>query len=126
MSLHGVFFLIERYFFVHYICFLCRHILFRLSFPLLSLLISLRLILSLPAVILLFTVSCHMSLASAIIAFILVAFIAFILVAFIAFASPVSLHLTNVAPSAGVCLSANARSESSWIHLGVRNISLRS
>src|SRR6202453_2620396 len=60
MSLHGVFFCIERYFFVHYICFLCRHILFRLSFPLLSLLISLRLILSLPAVILLFAVSCHM------------------------------------------------------------------
>src|ERR1700676_3607174 len=118
MSLHGVFFCIERYFFVHYICFLCRHIFFRLSFPLLSLLISLRLILSLPAVILLFAVSCHMSLASAI--------IAFILVAFIAFASPVSLHLTNVPPSAGVCLSADARSESSWIRLGVRNISLRS
>src|ERR1700679_3280833 len=116
MSLHGVFFRIERYFFVHYICFLCRLILFCLSFPLLSLLISLRLILSLPAVILLFAVSCHMSLASAI--------IAFILVVFIAFASPVSLHLTNVAPSAGVCLSA--RSESSWIRLGVRNISLRS
>src|ERR1700683_5204655 len=65
-----------------------------------------------------FPVSCHMSLASAI--------IAFILVAFITFASPVSLHLTNVAPSAGVCLSADARSESSWICLGVRNISLRS
>src|ERR1700683_3391695 len=118
MSLHGVFFHIERYFFVPYICFPCRHILFRLSFPLLSLLISLCLILSLPAVILLFTVSCHMSLASAI--------IAFILVAFIAFASPVSLHITNVAPSAGVCLSADARSESSWICLGVHNISLRS
>src|ERR1700677_4051789 len=118
MSLHGVFFHIERYFFVYYICFLCRHILFCLSFPLLSLLISLRLILSLPAVILLFTVSCHMSLASAI--------IAFILVAFITFASPVSLHLTNVAPSVGVCLSTDARSESSWIRLGVRNISLGS
>src|ERR1700683_1737083 len=65
-----------------------------------------------------FAVSCHMSLASAI--------IAFILVVFIAFASPVSLHLTNVAPSTGVCLSADARSESSWIRLGVRNISLRS
>src|SRR6202050_1119464 len=118
MSLHGVSFRIERYFFVHYICFLCRHILFRLSFPLLSLLISLRLILSLPAVILLFTVSCHMSLASAI--------IAFILVVFIAFASPVSLHLTNVAPSAGICLSADTKSESSWIRLGICNISLRS
>src|ERR1700674_5633234 len=114
----SIFFRIERYFFVHYICFLCRHILFRLSFPLLSLLISLHLIFSLPAVILLFTVSCHMSLASAI--------IAFILVVFITFASPVSLHLTNVAPSAGVCLSADARSESSWIRLGVCNISLRS
>src|SRR6202521_4687009 len=114
----SIFFRIERYFFIHYICFLCRHILFRLSFPLLSLLISLHLILSLPAVILLFKVSCHMSLASAI--------IAFIQVAFIAFASPVSLHLTNVAPSAGICLSPDTRSESSWIRLGVRNISLRS
>src|ERR1700683_1456425 len=106
MSLHAVSFRIERYFFVHYICFLCRHIFFHLSFPLLSLLISLCLILSLPAVVLLFAVSCHMSLVSAI--------IAFILVAFIAFSSPVSLHLTNVAPSAGVCLSTDARSESSW------------
>src|ERR1700683_4471352 len=105
MSLHGVSFRLERYFFVLYICFLFRHILFRLSFPLLSLLISLRLILSLPAVILLLAVSCHMSLTSAI--------IAFILVAFIAFASPVSLHLTNVAPSAGICLSTDTRSERS-------------
>src|SRR6202167_2771942 len=118
MSLHGIFFHIERYFFVRYICLLCRLILFRLSFPLLSLLISLRLILSLPAVILPFTVPCHMSLAAAIVAFILVAFIALV--------SPVSFHLTNVAPSAGICLFADTRSEVSWICLGVHNISLRS
>src|ERR1700683_2890416 len=54
------------------------------------------------------------------------AIIAFILVVFIALASPVSFHLTNVAPSTGICLSADMRSESSWICLGVRNISLRS
>src|SRR6202453_2107234 len=118
MSLHGIFFRIERYFFVRYICLLCHLILFRLSFPLLSLLISLRLILSLPAAICPFAVPCHMSLMAAI--------VAFILVAFIALASPVSFHLTNVAPSVGICLSADMRSESSWIRLGVRNISLRS
>src|SRR6202167_4553754 len=117
MSLHGIFFCIERYFFVRYICLLCRLILFRLSFPLLSLPISLPLILSLPAVILPFTVPCHMSLAATI--------VAFILVVFIALASPVSFHLANVAPSAGICLSADTRTESSWICLGACNISLR-
>src|SRR6202050_2588254 len=117
MSLHGIFFCIERYFFVRYICLLCCLILFCLFFPLLSLLISLRLILSLPAAILLFAVPCQMSLVAAI--------VAFILVAFITLASPVSFHLTNVAPSAGICLSADTRSESSCICLGVRNISLR-
>src|ERR1700691_1448533 len=118
MSLHGIFFRIERYFFVRNICLLCCLILFRLSFPLLSFLISPRLILSLPAVILPSTVLCHMSLAAAI--------VAFVLVAFIALASPVSFHLTNVAPSAGICLSTDTRFESSWICLGIRNISLRS
>src|SRR6202044_2857313 len=117
MSLHGIFFRIEQYFFIRNICLLCRLILFRLSFPLLSLLISLRLILSLPAVILSSTVLCHMSLTAAI--------LAFILVVFIALASPVSFHLTNVAPSAGICLSADTRFESSWICLGVRKIGLR-
>src|ERR1700683_4721768 len=112
----SIFFRIERYFFIHYICFLCRLILFRLSFPLLSLLISLRLILSLPADILPFAVPCQMSLVAAI--------VAFILVAFIALASPVSFHRTNVAPSAGICLSSDNRSESSWMCLGVRNIGL--
>src|SRR6202167_6685707 len=101
MSLHGIFFRIERYFFVCNICLLCRLILFRLSFPFLSLLIFLRLILSLPAIIFLSTVLCHMSLAAAI--------IAFVLVAFIALASPVSFHLANIAPSAGICLSAKTR-----------------
>src|SRR6266853_2017165 len=52
------------------------------------------------------------------------AILAFILMAFIALASPVSFHLTNVAPSTGICLSANMRSKSSWICLGVRNIGL--
>src|ERR1700734_583293 len=118
MSLHGIFFRIEQYFFIRNICLLCRLILFRLSFPLLSLLISLRLILSLPAVILPSTVLCHMSLAAAI--------VAFILVAFIALASPVSFHLTNIAPSTGICLSADTRFESPWICLGVRKIGLRS
>src|SRR6202167_2897189 len=117
MSLHGIFFRIERYFFVRNICLLCCLILFRLSFPLLSLLISLRLILSLPAVILPSTVLCHMSLAAAI--------IAFVLVAFIALASPVSLHLTNVAPSVGICLSAETIFESPWICVGVCKIGLR-
>src|ERR1700685_3246538 len=88
-----------------------------LSFPFLSLLISLRLILSLPAIILLSTVLCHMSLAAAV--------IAFILVVFIALAGPVSFHLTNIAPSAGICLSAETRFESPWICLGVRKIGLR-
>src|SRR6202050_3514919 len=118
MSLHGIFFHIEQYFFVRYFRLFCHLILFLLSFPLLSLPISFRLILSLPAAILPFAVPCHMSLAAAI--------ITFILVVFIAFASPVSLHLTNVAPSAGICLSADIRSESFWIRLGIRNISLRS
>src|ERR1700689_3296075 len=117
MSLHELFFCIEQYFFVRNICLLCCLILFRLPFPLLSLLIFLRLILSLPAVILPSTVLCHMSLVAAI--------VAFVLVVFIALASPVSFHLTNVAPSAGICLSADTRFESSWICLGVRNISLR-
>jgi hypothetical protein len=36
----------------------------------------------------------------------------------------VSFHLTNVAPSAGIYLSADMRSESSWICLGVCNIGL--
>src|ERR1700683_5247952 len=112
MSLHGIFFCIERYFFIRYICLLCHLILFRLAFPRLSLLISLRLILSLPAAILPFAVPCHMSLMAAI--------VAFILVAFIALASPMSLHLTNVAPSTGICLSADTRSESFWICLGIR------
>ena len=53
------------------------------------------------------------------------AIVAFVLVAFIALASPVSFHLTNVAPSAGICLSADTRFESSWICLGIHNISLR-
>src|ERR1700691_3792486 len=118
MSLHGVFFRIERYFFVRNICLLCCLILFRLPFPFLSLLISLRLILSLPAIILLSTVLCHMSLVAAV--------IAFILVAFIALTSPVSLHLTNVAPSAGICLSVDTRFKSPWICLGIRKIGLRS
>src|ERR1700735_5315103 len=118
MSLRGIFFRIERYFFVSYICLLCPLILFRLSFPLLSLLISLRFILSLPAIILLSAVLCHMSLAAAV--------IAFILVAFITLAGPVSFHLTNIAPSAGICLSAKTRFESPWICLGVRKIGLRS
>src|ERR1700734_2965633 len=117
MSLHGIFFRIEQYFFIRNICLLCRLILFRLSFPLLSLLISLRLILSLPAVILPSTVLCHMSLVAAI--------VAFILVVFIAFASPVSFHLTNIAPSVGICLSTDMRFESPWICLGVRKIGLR-
>src|ERR1700674_3478731 len=52
------------------------------------------------------------------------AIIAIILLAFPAFAGPVAFHLTNVAPSAGICLSADTRSESSWIRLGVRNIGL--
>src|ERR1700683_5595039 len=116
MFLHGIFYRIERYFFVCYICLLCHLISFCVSFPLLSLLISLHLILSLPAVILPFTVPCHMSLAATI--------VAFILVVFIALASPVSFHLTNVTPSAGICLSADTRSESCWICLGVRNIGL--
>src|ERR1700729_873608 len=117
MSLHGIFLRIERYFFVRNICLLCRLILFRLSFPFLSLLISLRLILSLPAIILLSTVLCHMSLAATI--------VAFILVAFITLTSPVSLHLTNVAPSAGICLSADTRFESPRICLGIHKIGLR-
>src|SRR6204780_3317647 len=117
MSLHELFFCIEQYFFVRNICLLCCLILFRLPFPLLSLLIFLRLILSLPAVILPSTVLCHMSLVAAI--------VAFVLVVFIALASPVSFHLTNVAPSAGICLSADTRFESSWICLGIHNISLR-
>src|ERR1700677_4239600 len=116
MSLHGIFYRNECYFCARYICLLCRLLLFRLSFPLLSLLISLRLILSPPAAILLFAVPCQMSLVTAI--------IAFILVAFIALASPVSFHLTNVAPSTGICLSTDMRSKSSWICLGVRNIGL--
>src|SRR5882762_1239731 len=52
------------------------------------------------------------------------AIIAFILLAFPALAGPVAFHLTNVAPSTGIGLSADTRSESSWIRLGVRNISL--
>ena len=52
------------------------------------------------------------------------AIIAFILLAFIALAGPVSFHLTNVAPSVEICLSTDMRSESSWIHLGVRNFGL--
>src|ERR1700735_18746 len=116
MSLRGIFFRIERYFFVRNICLLCRLILFHLSFPFLSLLISLRFILSLPAIILLSTVLCHMSLAAAV--------IAFILVVFIALAGPVSFHLANVAPSMGICLSADTRFESPWICLGVRKIGL--
>src|ERR1700735_2940236 len=104
MSLHGIFFRVKRYFFVCNICLLCRLILFHLSFPFLSLLISLRLILSLPAIILPSTVLCHMSLTAAV--------IAFILVAFIALAGPVSFHLTNIAPSAGICLSTETRFES--------------
>src|ERR1700728_783040 len=116
MSLHGIFFHIERYFFVRNICLLCRLILFRLSFPFLSLLISLRLILSLPAIILLSTVLCHMSLMATV--------ITFILVAFIALAGPVSFHLANIAPSTGICLSAETRFESPWICLGIRKIGL--
>src|SRR6202050_2965494 len=116
MSLCGIFYCIERYFFIRYICLLCHLLLFCLSFPLLSLPISLRLILSPPAAILLFAIPCQMSLVTAI--------VAFILVALIALASPVSFHLTNVAPSAGISLSADTRSESSWICLGVRNIGL--
>src|SRR5882762_6322482 len=50
--------------------------------------------------------------------------IAFILLAFPALARPVPFHLTNVAPSSGIYLSADTRSESSWIHLGVHNIGL--
>jgi hypothetical protein len=53
------------------------------------------------------------------------AILAFILVVFIALASPVSFHLTNVAPSVGICLSADTRFESSWICLGIRKIGLR-
>src|ERR1700677_1334780 len=116
MSLHGIFYRNECYFCARYICLLCRLLLFRLLFPLLSLLISLRLILSPPAAILPFAVPCQMSLATT--------SIAFILVVFIALASPVSFHLTNVAPSTGIYLSADTRSESSWICLGVRNIGL--
>src|SRR6202042_1723908 len=116
MSLHGIFLRIERYFFVRNICLLCRLILFCLPFPFLSLLISLPFILSLPAIILLSTVLCHMSLTAAV--------IAFILVAFIALAGPVSFHLTNVTPSAGICLSAETRFESPWVCLGVRKIGL--
>ena len=82
------------------------------------------LILSLPVVILPFAVPCQMSLMTTIIALILVVFIALILVVFIALASPVSFHLTNVAPSMGICLSTDTRSESSWICLGVYNIGL--
>src|SRR6202046_4517144 len=104
MSLHGIFFCIKRYFCVHNSCLLCRLVLFRFSCPLLSLLISLRFILSLPAIILLSTVLCHVSLAATV--------IAFILVAFIALAGPVSFHLANIAPSAGICLSAETRFES--------------
>src|SRR5882762_1437015 len=52
------------------------------------------------------------------------AIIAFILLVFIALAGPVSFHLTNVAPSAEICLSADTRSKSSWICLGVCNIGL--
>ena len=52
------------------------------------------------------------------------AIVAFILVAFIALASPVPLHPANIAPSAGICLSADTRYEVSWICLDVRNINL--
>jgi hypothetical protein len=52
------------------------------------------------------------------------AIIAFILLAFLALAGLVSFYLTNVAPSTGICLSADMRSESSWIRLGVCNIGL--
>src|SRR6267154_4718937 len=116
MSLFGIFYRNERYFLVHYICLLCHLLLFCPSFPLLPLLISLHFILSPSAAILPFAVPCQMSLTATI--------IAFILVAFIAFASPVSFHLTNVAPSTGICLSADTRSESSWICLGIHNIGL--
>ena len=54
------------------------------------------------------------------------AIIAFILSALIALAGPVSLHLANIAPSAGVHLSADTRSETPRVCLGVRNIGLRS
>jgi hypothetical protein len=52
------------------------------------------------------------------------AIIAFILLVFPALAGPVAFHLTNVASSMGICLSADTRSESSWIRLDVRNIGL--
>src|ERR1700690_2071785 len=116
MSLHGIFFRVKQYFFVRNICLLCRLILFRLSFPFLSLLISLRFILSLPAIILLSTVLCHVSLVATV--------IAFILVAFIALAGPVSFHLANIAPSAGICLSTDTRFESPRVRLGIRKIGL--
>ena len=54
------------------------------------------------------------------------AIIALILLAFPALAGPVAFRLTNIAPSTGIRLSANTRSESPWIRLGVRNIGLGS